>query len=74
MRHKWNERYSDLMDSMDNPPSEARQEQMRSSAMGWAQGSGTAAIYNKRFVERKAFEAGIKLQEGMFKLPEEFEF
>lgn len=74
MRHKWNERYSELMDSMDNPPSEARQEQMRSNAMGWAQGSGTAAVYNKRFVERKALEAGIKLQEGMIKLPEEFEF
>ncbi|NNB27667.1 site-specific integrase [Pseudomonas fragi] len=70
-RHHWNLRFSELMDSLDNPPSEAVQDQMRSNAMGWRQGSGTAAVYNKRFIERKAHEAGMNLQEGQIKLPRE---
>ncbi|WP_334180667.1 site-specific integrase [Pseudomonas nitroreducens] len=74
LRHHWNTRYSELMDGMDNPPSESVQEQMRSAAMGWKQGSGTAATYNKRFIERKALEAGMLLQKGKLKLPEDFKF
>ena len=42
--------------------SEREQEQMREKLMGWKEGSGTASIYNKRFVEEKAHEASIRLQ------------
>jgi hypothetical protein len=70
LRHKWNERFSELMDIQDNPPDEAQQEQLRSWLMGWRQGSGTAAIYNQRFIKRKASEASMALQESKIRVPE----
>jgi len=69
LRHAWNETFSDYMDSMDEPPNEEQQEKIRSYLMGWREGSGTAAIYNARFVKRKAHEAALKLQNGMLRLP-----
>lgn len=69
LRHKWNERFSELIDSRDNPPDEAQQEQLRSWLMGWRQGSGTAAIYNQRFIKRKASEASLSLQEATMRTP-----
>lgn len=68
-RHAWNERFSMILDSQESPPSEARQEQIRSYMMGWKEGSGTAASYNKRFIERKSHEASIVLQESMYAKP-----
>jgi len=62
LRHSWNRKFSEYMDSMDSPPTEARQEQIRSALMGWKQGSGTAAHYNKRFIQKKAIEAALSLQ------------
>lgn len=62
LRHKWNERFSQLMDEMDLPPDEDKQEQIRSWLMGWKPGSGTAKHYNKRFIKNKADEASLKLQ------------
>lgn len=67
LRHKWNERFSLLMDSMDEPPDEEKQEQLRSWLMGWKQGSGTAAYYNKRFIKNKANKASLELQKGIEK-------
>lgn len=64
LRHTWNRRFSEKMDSMDEPPSEARQEQIRSSVMGWREGSGTAATYNSRFVEKKGYEASLDMQKS----------
>jgi integrase len=61
LRHYWNERFSDLMDRAEVP--HAEEEQMRPELMGWKFGSGTAATYNKRYIERKAGEYGLKLQE-----------
>lgn len=69
LRHAWNLQFSELMDSMDSPPTEERQEEMRSNIMGWKPGSGTAATYNQRFIKRKGQEAALKLQEGMTRLP-----
>lgn len=69
LRHAWNEAFSDQMDSMDEPPSTEQQEKIRSYLMGWKEGSGTAATYNKRFIRRKANEAAMNLQEGMIRLP-----
>ncbi len=65
LRHKWNERFSQLMDSMDEPPDEEKQEQLRAWLMGWKQGSGTAAHYNQRYVRSKAESAALLLQGGL---------
>ncbi len=62
LRHTWNRKFSEKMDSLDNVPSEEKQEQMRSFLMGWKPGSKTAAIYNKRYIEEQAKAAAIKLQ------------
>jgi hypothetical protein len=70
MRHRWNEEFSRYMDSLENPPTLAEQEQMRNYLQGWKPGSGTAAAYNERNIQRKAMEAGQKLQEGMMRIPE----
>ncbi len=69
LRHSWNEAFSEHMDSMDEAPSQEQQEKMRSYLMGWKEGSGTAQIYNKRFVRNKANYAALKLQESMTRLP-----
>jgi len=64
LRHTWNRKFSELMDLMDNPPSEERQEQIRSYLMGWKLGSGSAAHYNKRFRQEQAKKAALALQES----------
>lgn len=69
LRHAWNEKFSEVMDSMDAPATEEIQEEIRSNLMGWKPGSGTAATYNQRFIKRKGQEAALKLQEGMTRLP-----
>lgn len=69
LRHTWNEMFSEKMDAMDEPTSQENQEKMRSYLMGWRQGSGTAATYNKRFIRKQAQEAALKLQEGMVRSP-----
>lgn len=62
LRHTWNRKFSELMDSMNDPPTEEKQEQIRSYLMGWKPGSGSAAHYNKRFRQKKAHEAALALQ------------
>ncbi len=62
LRHTWNNRFSELMDSDEYDLTEAEQEAARSRLMGWKEGSGTARTYNKRFVEKQAYEASILLQ------------
>jgi integrase len=69
LRHTWNYRYSEANDSSESPASEAEQEKERSYLMGWKQGSGTAKTYNKRYVQQKAGEASLRLQEGAFRMP-----
>jgi len=71
LRHSWNEVFSERMDLMDEPPTSEQQEKIRSYLMGWREGSGTAATYNKRFIRRKANEAAMDLQEGMIRLPKD---
>lgn len=64
LRHTWNRKFSERMDAMDEQVSEGRQEQVRSYLMGWRENSGTAATYNKRFIQQKGFEAALALQNG----------
>lgn len=73
LRHTWNRRFSERMDSMDSPLGEARQEQLRSFLMGWKEGSGTAAIYNRRFAEKKGHEASLRMQRSSgTRVPKDF--
>lgn len=67
LRHTWNSDFSKKIDEMasDQRPSEAVEEQMRNQIMGWKQGSGSAATYNKRHIKRKADAASLALQEKM---------
>jgi len=62
LRHTWNRKFSERMDTMNEQVSEERQEQLRSYLMGWRNDSGTAATYNKRFIQKKSFEAALVLQ------------
>ncbi|EPG7966332.1 tyrosine-type recombinase/integrase [Citrobacter koseri] len=74
LRHTWNRKFSERMDAMDEQVSEERQEQVRSYLMGWREGSGTAATYNKRFIQQKGFEAALALQKANgTRLPEDLE-
>lgn len=70
LRHTWNNRFSELMDAKNDPPTPKEQEAQRSYLQGWKPESGTAAIYTKRFTREKAIEASLKLQEGMTRTPE----
>jgi len=69
LRHTWNQNFSEYLDSLKNPPSEAEQEKIRSYLQGWKEGSGTAATYNSRFIRKKAAEASLSLQKDMMRLP-----
>ena len=70
LRHTWNNRFSEYMDAKVDAPTPEEQEKQRSYLQGWKQGSGSAAIYTKRFTREKALEAGLKLQDGITRVPE----
>lgn len=70
LRHTWNNRFSEFMDASDDPPEPKEQERERSYLQGWKPESGSAATYTKRFTREKAMEAGLKLQEGITRIPE----
>ncbi|WP_114418023.1 site-specific integrase [Marinospirillum perlucidum] len=63
LRHTWNRNFSEKLDAMTDSPSHEKQEQVRSFLMGWKQGSGTAATYNRRFVEQAGHKASLAMQE-----------
>jgi integrase len=65
LRHTANDRFSELMDQTG--VNQAQEEKMRSYIMGWKEGSGTAATYTQRHVQKKAREAALKLQEHLAK-------
>jgi integrase len=73
LRHTWNDRFSEQMDQLQDPPSPEQQEAMRAYAQGWKAGSGTGATYNRRFTERMAHEAQLKLQKKTLRMPEGLE-
>lgn len=60
LRHTWNDKFSEVMDKQ--AIDEAQEEEARSYAMGWKSGSGTAKIYTRRHVQRRANEASLELQ------------
>lgn len=60
LRHTANDNFSRLMEERKVP--EAVEEKMRSYLMGWKEGSGSASIYTRRYIEEKAREAFLILQ------------
>lgn len=64
-RHTWNYNFSRFLDSLPEKVNENHQIQMREELMGWKEGSGTASIYNKRFLKEQSDEAFIRLQEKL---------
>lgn len=73
LRHTWNNRFSEFMDTKEDAPNSEEQEHQRSYLQGWKPDSGTAATYTKRFTREKALEAGLKLQDGITRIPENLE-
>lgn len=74
LRHTWNDNFSNFIDEQAQLPggmklNSADEEKIRSQEMGWQEGSGTSANYNKRHIERKGQEASLKMQEGKLRLP-----
>ncbi|WP_246762067.1 tyrosine-type recombinase/integrase [Erwinia phyllosphaerae] len=65
-RHTWNFLFSKQMDESTEYVSEEMQEQMRSRHMGWEPGSGTARIYNRRFIVSKSEQAALGIQNTIF--------
>ena len=60
LRHTANDRFSALMDQKNVKESE--EQKLRSYIFGWKEGSGTAATYTRRHIEKKAHEAALQLQ------------
>ncbi|MEZ0253800.1 MAG: tyrosine-type recombinase/integrase [Chthoniobacter sp.] len=60
LRHTSNDRFSEYMDEAGIKPGD--EERRREYKYGWKYGSGTAATYTKRHIEREAQKASLKLQ------------
>ena len=62
LRPTWNWKFSEAVDALppEQIPSPPREQQM-----GWRQGSGPAASYNVRYIEKQGHKAGLLLQEQM---------
>lgn len=59
LRHDWNYRFSLKADSEGIPFEEERA--LREQLMGWAPGSPTSLLYNRRYIQEKALEIGLKI-------------
>jgi integrase len=64
LRHDWNDRFSEKVDRRGIP--EPLEEKMRSHLMGWREGSGTAALYTRRHIRRKATQVSLERQIAEF--------
>jgi integrase len=71
LRHTWNDRYSETMDKRQ--VAEESEKKMRSYLMGWSETSGTAAIYTRRHIRKRAQEASLAMQERLFRQEKERE-
>lgn len=63
LRHTFNDRFSEAAEAMGL--TEGKEEKARSVVNGWKAGSGTAATYTKRTIERRANAATRRLQEQL---------
>jgi integrase len=69
LRHKWNDRFSKLVDSMAVPLTPEMEERLRSYLQGRKAGSGSTDTYTRRHTEAMAMEAGLKLNDGTIRIP-----
>jgi len=60
LRHTWNDQFSALIDSQRI--SAEVEQKIRSRLMGWSETSGTAAIYTRRHIQKKAVDVSLNLQ------------
>lgn len=60
MRHTWNDKFSEQMDSAD--VSEAEERKMRTRLMGWSDTSLMPAVYTRRHTKKKATDASLAMQ------------
>jgi integrase len=70
MRHSWNDSFSRMIDQKRNDGEDIKEpmeEKMRSFLMGWREGSGTAAKYNKRHIRKKSNRASLDTQRNIVK-------
>ena len=65
LRHTWNWKFSQGIDQSpkESRPSQAEEDRARSHLMGWREGSGSAARYNRRHIEKQAAEAARLMYE-----------
>lgn len=65
LRHTWNSKFSQTLDALPagDRPTQAREDQARDHLMGWSPGSGTAAVYDRRHIIKKANKAAQELYE-----------
>lgn len=63
MRHTWNERFSEQAEAMNLP--EVAEQRARNSQQGWSDNSKIAAIYTRRYTDRKGRELALRLQEEL---------
>lgn len=59
LRHDWNYRFSKIVDGSGMPYEEERT--LREQLMGWAPGSPMSCIYNRRHIEEKSQEIGLRI-------------
>lgn len=59
LRHDWNYRFS--LKAKNEGYSEAEERAIREFLMGWVPGSASAARYNRRRIQEKAFELGVEI-------------
>lgn len=64
LRHTWNDRFSELVHGTMKEPEE---KQLRNYLMGWSHKSKMAANYTGRYVEEKAREMSLKLQNTTYR-------
>jgi hypothetical protein len=60
MRHTWNDKFSEQMDSAG--VSDAEEHKMRTRLMGWSDASSMPAIYTRRHTRKKAQQASLAMQ------------
>lgn len=69
VRHRWNDRFSELMDKNKVDPE--REKKIRSAQMGWKESSNMAAVYTRRHVRKQAERASLSLQGDILTREEE---
>ena len=65
LRHSWNDRFSESSDELieQNRTTDVKSESDRRKLMGWSEKSLSGQHYAKRHTDKRAMEAGLRMQE-----------